>query len=48
MAIGFAVEAFLVVLNCQHHVLGTERELNEHLASSAVFENGPSRRTRSK
>ena len=38
MAIGFAFEAFPIVLNCQHHVLGTERELDQHLASSTVLE----------
>ena len=38
MAIGFAGEAFPIVLNCQHHIPGTERELDEHLASSTVLE----------
>src|SRR4029453_7366018 len=38
VAIGFAVEAFPVVLNCQHHVLGTERKLDDHLASSTVLD----------
>ena len=38
MAIGFAVEAFPVVLNCQHHVPWTERELDEHLPGRTVFD----------
>jgi hypothetical protein len=38
MAVGFGVKTLTVILDRQHHAAITERELDQHLASSTVFD----------